>query len=254
MAVDPIGRTPVANYYAFAINLKITAPTGQADYIARYEMQRRDDGGENKASWTTWERLPDKVIEQHDETQPAPITIYYQNRDAGFKPGWYYQYRCRGIAKDSTPGAWSNTIEIEMTDDTTAPDQPTVTVAQIGLGNRLSISAPTQDSNPCGDVAYCIVQGYKQGGSDWDLLYQIAASEVESGDGGDVEITHRPNENSKGSLGDSYKYRVKYVDYSKNSSAWSAETSYYEFQLLRIRKSGHRASRCRCSYRGKNCQ
>lgn len=219
-----ISYNPVGPYQAFTLTNKITAPDDQADLVDYYELQRRDDSGslgESTEAWTDWEAIPPDKLKQNDASQPGAVTLYYRNTDRYFRVDYHYQYRVRAVSKTGVPGTWSNTVGRTLADDTTGPDQPTVTLTQVSLGNRLIVSAPAQASGVCPDVAFCVIQGYESVAAAWvTLATQSVGSE--DGSAGGVDWVHRPND---GDIGETWKYRVKYVDHSDNSSSWSSETS-----------------------------
>ena len=183
------------------------APAGEEDLVDRYELQRRDDGGQGQTDWSNWERLTDYRVKQEDSSLPAPATFFYDNTDRMLKPSWYYQYRVRAVGKNNVPGTWSSSVTVQLTEDTTPPAQPSITVKNLVGSNRIYISEPTE-----ADFAYFKIEGKEDGGS-WEVLaphfkgttynHMVDDTELETG----------------------WQYRVTAYDHSGNASPTSATSS-----------------------------
>jgi len=202
-----ISRVAVGPHFAFSITLKITAPQGEEDLADRYELQRRDDGGEGQTNWSGWERLPDYRVKQEDSSLPAPATFYYDNTDRKFKPSWYYQYRVRAVGRNNVPGAWSSPVTLQLTEDTTPPAQPTITVKSLIGTNRIYISEPADP-----DFAYFKIEGKEAGGS-WEVLAPHYRGTTYHHMVDDIELET------------DWQYRVTAYDHSGNPSTVSATST-----------------------------
>ncbi|MEA2064394.1 MAG: fibronectin type III domain-containing protein [Gemmatimonadota bacterium] len=207
-----VSRVAVGPHHAFSITHRISAFTGEENLVDRYELQRRDDSGNGAGNWSQWQKLPEYRVRQPDSTLPAPETIYYDNTDRKFKPGWYYQYRCRAVSKAGNPGLWSDTVQVQLTEDATAPDQPTVTVTALTGANHILVSEPAQNGGPCPDFSHFKIEAKKSGGS-WQTLDSQLRSRVYLHL---VAVTD---------LETDWQYRVTAYDHSGNASPVSAESS-----------------------------
>ena len=209
-----ISRVPVGPHQAFSITLKVLAPSGEEDLVERYELERRTDSGSGMQSWSAWERIPYYKVRQQDSCLPAPAVIYYDNSDRKLTPGWYYDYRARAVGRNGLPGAWSATARVQLTEDATPPDRPTVSVENLTGQNRLTISAPSIDSGPCPDFSHFSIEGCEEAAGVWltldphftatTYIHAVADSELEK----------------------NWKYRVTAFDFSGNASETSLESAY----------------------------
>jgi len=216
-----ISRYGIANHYAFTITNKITCAAGEQDWIAEYNMRRRDDGGTGRVTWGNWKILPSKIIPQ-DPAVPVPNIIYYENTDRQFVPGYYYQYQVQAVGRTHNKvSGWSDTpAEILLTDDTTAPDQPTFTVTEQTGHNHLEIDTPTQSGGPCPDFDYFKIEGYTVAGGWVTLAAQWRGltydhPDIDSG----LEIN--------------WSYRITAYDHSGNASTVSSTSGY-----VKMKKAG----------------
>ncbi len=207
-----IRRKAVGPYQAFSFRLKIEPYSGEEDLVERYEVWRRDDNESNQTSWTEWQQLPDYQIKQNESSGPAPLVIFYDNTDRRLKPGHYYQFKARAVGKNGRPGAFSNTQTVQLTDDTTGPDQPVITVTSLPLGLLINISEPAQGGGECPDFSHFKIEGKKSGGS-WEILDPEYRSTVYIHD------------LSNSSMTESWQFRVTAYDHSGNASPVSAASS-----------------------------
>ena len=209
-----VSRVPVGPYQAFSITLKIVAGGGEEDLVLRYELERRDDGGSGESAWSQWQRVPPVSVRQEDATSPAPKFIYYDNTDRKLKPGYLYQYRARAVSRSGRPGLWSQSASLLLSDDDTAPDQPTVSVESQTGRNLVTISEPAIGGRPCPDFSHFVIEGYRQGGAGWQVLSAHFR--------GTVFVHVVPD----GDLESDWKYRATAWDHSGNASSPSAESAY----------------------------
>ncbi|HUU29386.1 MAG TPA: hypothetical protein VM123_16405 [archaeon] len=210
-----ISRVSIESGFAFSITLKIVAPCGEEDKIDRYELERRDDCGTGQASWSGWERIPDYKVRQEDSSIPAPSAIYYDNTDRKLKPTYYYQYRVRAVGKNNVPGSWSESVTLQLTEDTTPPDQPAITVENFQYANKIKISEPALGGvTPCPDFSHFKIEGYEQSAAIWITLSEHYKGTV---------FMHQINDSD---LGENWKYRVTAYDHSGNASTVSSESGY----------------------------
>ena len=200
-----VSRVAVGSYYAFSITLKILAPAGQEDMVDRFELERRDDQGTNQAAWSEWQRLPEFKIKQDDSILPGPQVVYYDNTDRKLKPGRWYQYRARAVGRNNIPGTWSQSTAIHLTDDSTPPDKPTVTVTEHTGHNLVEISTPSIAGGPCPDFSHFQIEGSENGGA-WIILEHQWRNTI---------FVHT---NTDINLEKNWSYRVTAYDHSGNSS------------------------------------
>jgi len=205
-------RKALGPYQAFSIRLKIVPCSGEQDLAVRYEVWRRDDDGSNQTSWTDWQQLPDCLVEQNQSGDPAPLAIFYDNTDRKLKPGHYYQFKARAVGRNNRPGAFSDSQTVQLTDDTTGPDKPAVTVTSLQLGLLLNISEPAQGGGSCPDFSHFKIECKENGGS-WRVLDPEYRATV---------FVHEVGESS---IDKSYQYRVTAYDHSGNASQISDETA-----------------------------
>lgn len=209
-----VSHVPVGPYQGFTVHLRLLAPGGFEDRVSRYEIQRANDGGSGLDSWSDWERLPDCPVLDPSGDEPGPSALIYENRDPSFKTGRRYRYRARGVGRNNVPGLWSETLVLLLTEDTTAPDRPLVSlVARTGY-NELSISEPTIAGGPCPDFDYWKIEGFKQESGQWEVLEpQWRDTRYGHGD-------------ADGEMEKPWKYRVTAFDHSGNASPPSLETGF----------------------------
>ncbi len=200
-----ISRLPVGAYQAFSIIVRFRPLQGEAGMLGRYELERRDRLDQSGQSWSGWERLTEYKLKQDDQT-PTPNLIHYDNTDRRLKPGHVYQYRVRAVSRWEVPGQWSEVAAVLLTDDTTGPDQPTVTLYEETGRTRLVISEPSIGGGPCPDFSHFVIEG-RPGGGAWEVLDPRWSGTVffHTGSDSDLEI--------------GWEYRVTALDYSGNASA-----------------------------------
>ena len=199
----------VGPYQAFSIRLKILPFCGEQNLAVRYEIWRRDDNGSSQASWTAWQQLPDYLVEQSESGEPASLAVFYDNTDRKLTPGHYYQFKARAVGKHNRPGVFSNTQTVQLTDDTTGPDQPVITVTSLPLGLLINISEPAQGGGPCPDFSHFKIEGKKNDGS-WETLDPEYRSTV---------CLH---DLTNSGMSESWQFRVTAYDHSGNASPLSA--------------------------------
>jgi len=202
-------------YFGIAVRLVIVPVVGEEDDIDHYDLERRDDGGTSKVTWGAWGALPEYKVIQSFIGQAAAKSILYENRDAQFKATWYYQWRVRAAHKNGLVSAWSASAEKLMAEDTTGPDQPTVTVVSLPLGNFVTISTPAISGGACPDFAYFKIEGSSNAGGAWSTLAAQHKSVIFIHDLTNTLITQ------------AWRYRVTAYDTSGNASTVSAATSDY---------------------------
>jgi len=207
-----ISREAIGPHQGFTITLKILAPSGEEDKVDRYEMRRRNDGGTDQASWSDWQSLPDCLVKQEDDSLPAPRAVFYDNTDKMLKPTWYYQYQARAIGKNNVPGAWSSSDTVQLTEDTTGPDQPTITVTNHVGVNIIQLSKPAISGGSCPDFSHAKIEG-NENGAGWQILDEHYA---------DLTFVHSVDESD---LEVNWSYRVTYYDHSGNASTTSAASA-----------------------------
>ncbi|RKY24689.1 MAG: hypothetical protein DRP79_07400, partial [Planctomycetota bacterium] len=161
-----------------------------------------------------WEMLPEYPVKQEDSSLPAPAHIFYDHTDRKLKPFWYYRYRVRAVGRNRVPGQWSSPIQIQLTDDNTAPDQPTITVENFTGVNKITISEPAINGGPCPDFSHFVIEGYEQSAGTWVTLDPHYT---------DTVFYHAVDD---ADLEKNWKYRVTAYDHSGNVSVPSAESSY----------------------------
>ncbi|MEA1996154.1 MAG: hypothetical protein U9N45_00880 [Gemmatimonadota bacterium] len=207
-----ISRPATGPHFNYSITLKVLANSGDEDKIDRYEVQRRDDSGSGQTSWSEWERLPDHKLKQEDSRLPAAAMIYFTNTDGLFKPGLYYQYRVRAVGKNNVPGSWSSSATVQLTDDTTGPDQPTITVSNHVGVNIIQMSEPAISAGSCPDFSHARIEG-NENGAGWQTLDEhfVGLTFVHSVDEGDLDVN--------------WSYRVTYYDHSGNASTTSTASA-----------------------------
>ncbi len=211
-----ISHIATGPYQGHAITLKLLPATDEADDIEHYELERRDDGGTGKTSWGEWSRLPDYIVKQSFLGRAAAKVIYYENRDVQLKPGRYYQFRALAVHKNGLKSAWSTSAEKLLSEDTTAPDKPTLSVTALPLGLVLLISTPTQGGGaPCGDFDYFKIEGSSNSGSS----YSVLAAQHKS------VLFHLNLANA--AMAQTWRFRVTAYDTSKNASPVSDATADY---------------------------
>jgi len=146
----------------YSIKLKIVAPSGYENLVARYELQRRDNSTNGYGSW---EDVGVKIIDKY----PAPRIVYWINEDVQFEPGVSYQWRVRARRQDGTASPWSASLTEVVAGHSTAPDKPTLSVTQHPLGLLLTISIPAEGGQPMlAHFSHFKIEGNKGGG--WDDL------------------------------------------------------------------------------------
>lgn len=190
----------------FSIRNTITAATDEADDVNYYELRRRDDGGTSGATYGAWKTLPVKAM--MDPYTPHPRIVYYDNTDQYFVCGHIYQYAVRAIAQNGKASARSDSVEITLTDDTTAPDKPTFTVSE-RLGHvYLDIAKATQDGANCPDFDHFKIEGSENGGA-WVTLEENWGNTgwPHSGVDADLEVN--------------WSYRITAYDHAGNPSTVS---------------------------------
>lgn len=207
-----ISRTAVGPYQKFSIRLKIEPYADEEDLAGYYEVWQRNDEGSGQVSWSGWQKLPDCLIKQSEFGSPACGIIYYDTKDVQLKPGYYYQFKTRAVGRNNQPGTFSDIQTIQLTDDTTGPDQPTIVVTSLPLGLLINISEPAQDGGACLDFAYFKVEGKEAAGS-WGTLDPEYRSTVYIHD------------LANASMSESWQFRITAYDHSGNASTVSAESS-----------------------------
>jgi len=201
----------VSGEYRYTVVLKITAPAGYEDLVARYEIQRRDDSG---GSYGEWETVGTKIIDKH----PAPHVVPWINQDVQLTPGINYQWQVRAwIAKD-TPSDWSDSLTKQVTKDSTPPDKPTLSVTQHPLGLLLKISKPAEDGEECKDFSYFKIEGNK--GAGWVELEPHH------------DTTFYLHNLANSAMSETWQYRVTAYDRDGNASEVSDATTGKSPELL----------------------
>ena len=215
-----ITRNAILDGWAYTISLYVVCVATEADRILRYELERRDDQGSGKVSWSAWVRLPEYAVKVEDADIPAARIFIYSHTDRMLKPSWYYQFRVRAVSRANVPGAWSSSAEIQLSKDTTAPAQPTVAVTSLPLGNLLAITGGTED-----DFLYFKIEGSSNGGTSWSELPVTGAK-------------HKSNlfihELPASGIAAAWRYRVTAYDKDGNTSTVSAATSDYNASKIAI--------------------
>ncbi len=199
-----VSRLPVGSYQAFSIIVRFRPLQEEAGMIGRYELERRDKQNPESEDWSVWERLTEYSVKQ-DELTPTPNVIHYDNTDSRLKPGRVYQYRVRAVSRWEAPGQWSEPVGVLLTDDTTGPDQPTVTLYEETGRTRLAISSPAIGGGPCPDFSHFVVEGRPSGG-EWEVIDPRWTNTVfyHTGPDSDLEVD--------------WDYRVTAYDHSGNDS------------------------------------
>jgi hypothetical protein len=200
--------------FGHSVVLRITAPTGQGDYVSRYELQRRSyvEGQSAKAGWVT---LPMHTLTL-DLSKPSPTILIYTDDSAAAAPGDVLDYRARVVDTNGTPSAWCTPITYTVEEDDIAPDAPVLTVYQVQLGLRIVISAPTQnEGEPCSDVRHWIIYGRKGSEAYANIL----------GPNGVLSNQETTYAVPDASLASSYQFKAMAVDWAGNESEWSEPTS-----------------------------
>ena len=207
-----INRVAVGPYQRFSIRLKIEPYADEEDLVSHYEVWQRDDEGSGQVSWSHWQKLPDCLIRQSEFGAPASGLIYYDTKDVQLKPGYYYQFKTRAVGRNNQPGTFSDSQTVQLTDDTTGPDQPTIVVTSLPLGLLINISEPAQGGGTCPDFAYFKIEGKEAEGS-WEILDPEYRSTVYIHD------------LANASMEESWQFRVTAYDHSGNASTVSATSS-----------------------------
>ncbi len=199
-------------YFRHEVRLTLLLPLADVDRVQALEIWRRDNGGSG-AVYGAWEQLDKKIIERDESTAPPVVVEYRDWRQ--IKAGWKYQYQVRMIDLAGLAGAWSAVQTVEVTEDTTAPDKPSIlSVTPLNLKNLITLSEPVVGGVPDKTFAHAQVQAFLEGGSAWEDV--------------DAQTVRRAVEHqlSPAYLGSRYKYRARYKDTSGNWSPWSDETGW----------------------------
>jgi len=217
--------------YSHSIVLRANAATGEADYIERYELQRRPyvEGQSAKAGWVT---LPMHTLGRNPQ-KPAPSRLIYTDDSAEAAPGDVLEYRIQAVAitgeDHETPSIWSSEdpeqdgpVTYTVENDDTAPDPPVLTVNEVQLGFKIIFDDPTQnDGDPCDDIYY------------WELYYSTDAGETwecvldPKHEGKDRRITNQEStfHVPDADLGEDFVFKAVAVDWSGNMSEMSEVTT-----------------------------
>ena len=216
----------LANYgqYSHSVILRANAATGEADYIERYELQRRPYvlDQPDKAGWVT---LPMHTLIL-DPQKPAPSRLIYTDDSSKAAPGDVLEYRVRAVAvtgdSNETPSAWSDVVTYTVENDDTAPDPPVLTVHEVPLGFEIIFDEPTQnEGDPCYDFWYHKLFYSTNAGVDWDSVMDP------KDDGKDRRFEDHKFEIriKDADLDLDYIFRAKTWDWSGNSSDFCDATS-----------------------------
>ncbi len=206
---------PITNGFAHIIVMRVNAATGEAEYVQRYEMQRKRleirpgvDG--------PWTDLPKhEIVPQPNK--PSPRALVYYDESSGAVPGSNVLYRVRAVASNSVVSAWSNTLSYTVEDDGEAPDVPVLTVTPVHLGLEVVFAEPTQGGLPCPDWRYWTLQVSKNSGA-------FAAVD---GVAGRIEKHNYRLSVADADLASTFQFKAKATDWSvpANSSEFCTPTT-----------------------------
>ncbi len=210
-----VSRVPVGPHYAFSVSLQLEAPAGKEDRVARYELERRDDLGGGQLQWSEWERLPEFVVHRSGSGQPAPRVVLYDNTDRRLQPGRRYAWRARGVGRNGVPGLWSQPQELLLTDDTTAPDTPSLEIRSFVGANKLKLSDPAVAGGPCPDFSHFRIEGRLEGEGATVVLDEHLVATF---------FTHIIDDSE---LGQRWQYRAIAFDHSGNASPAGPWTGWF---------------------------